>query len=209
MNSPASMFGHTLLTIDTESGTKLLSHALNYAAVTPDTFGPLFAVKGLFGLYRGYYSILPYYAKIQEYSDMERRDMWEYGLNLDKTEVVRLLMHAYEMDLIYSDYFFFDENCSFNLLFMLEAARPGLDLTGRMGAWVMPLDTIRAVKESGLVSEVHYRPSRTAKITLLADSLCPEGIRLAAALSRGETNPHLIEGFSDSEKLRILALASE
>lgn len=209
MNSPASMFGHTLLTIDTEAGTRLLSHALNYAAITPETFGPLFAVKGLFGLYRGYYSILPYYAKIQEYSDMERRDMWEYGLNLDKTEVVRLLMHAYEMDLIYSDYFFFDENCSFNLLFMLEAARPGLDLTGRMGAWVMPLDTIRAVKESGLVSEVRYRPSRTVKIIRLAKSLCPEGIRLAAALSRGETDPHLIEGFSDGEKLRILALASE
>lgn len=209
MNSPASMFGHTLLTIDTEAGTKLLSHALNYAAVTDETFGPLFAVKGLFGLYRGYYSILPYYAKIQEYSDMERRDIWEYALNLDKSEVMRLLMHAYEMDFIYSDYFFFDENCSFNLLYLFEAARPGLDLTGRMGAWVMPLDTIRAVKESGLISEVRYRPSRTAKITRLAESLSREGVRLAAALSSGETDPQFIKGFSAEEKLRILALASE
>ena len=33
-------------------------------------------------------------------------------------------MHTYEMDKIYSDYYFFDENCSYDLLFLLDAARP-------------------------------------------------------------------------------------
>ena len=66
INSPASMFGHTLLTIDTASRSRLLAYAINYSAVTRETFGPLFAIKGLFGFYRGYFSTLPYYAKLQE-----------------------------------------------------------------------------------------------------------------------------------------------
>ncbi len=47
LNSPASMFGHTLLTIDTANKSRLLAYAVNYTAVTNETFGPLFAVKGL------------------------------------------------------------------------------------------------------------------------------------------------------------------
>jgi hypothetical protein len=75
----------------------------------------LYAIKGLFGFYRGYYSILPYYAKIQEYRDVSDRDIWEYPLNLEYEEVIKLLMHIYELNAIYSDYYFFDENCSYFL----------------------------------------------------------------------------------------------
>ncbi|MGD0211104.1 MAG: DUF4105 domain-containing protein, partial [Desulfomonilia bacterium] len=49
LNSPASMFGHTFLTIETANKSKLLAYAVNYSAFTNETFGPLFAVKGLFG----------------------------------------------------------------------------------------------------------------------------------------------------------------
>jgi hypothetical protein len=89
------MFGHTLLIVETASKSKLLAYAISYAAVTQETFGPLYAIKGLFGFYRGYYSILPYYAKIQEYRDLSDRDIWEYPLNLEYGEVIRLLMHIY------------------------------------------------------------------------------------------------------------------
>ena len=38
-------------------------------------------------------------------------------------------MHTHEMDKIYSDYYFFDENCSYDLLFLLDVARPWIGLT--------------------------------------------------------------------------------
>ena len=158
INSPASMFGHTLLTVDTASGSRLLAQAINYSAVTRETFGPLFAFKGLFGFYPGYFSVLPYYAKLQEYSDIEHRDIWEYPLNLNGEEVKRLLMHTFEMDRIYSDYYFFDENCSYTLLFLLDSARPSLGLTDQLPLWVIPIDTIRKVKETGLVTRSHLPP---------------------------------------------------
>jgi len=211
INSPASMFGHTLLTIDTASRSRLLAYAINYSAVTRETFGPLFAIKGLFGFYPGYFSILPYYAKLQEYSDIDHRDIWEYPLNLQEDEIRRLLMHVFEMDFIYSDYFFFDENCSYNLLFPLDAARPSLHLTDQLSLWVIPLDTIRDAKKSGLTSEAIYRPSRATKIKYLASLLPADRQKAAREIATGRQDPEiLLEPQTDpEEKTLVLDLSSE
>jgi hypothetical protein len=56
-----------------------------------------------------------------------------YGaLDLTPVEIDRLLRHAWELQGIYARYFFFDENCSFNLLYLLDVARPSLRLTAHM-----------------------------------------------------------------------------
>ena len=93
MNSPASMFGHTLLRIDSTDNSPLLSHSINYAANTDETSGFAFALRGLLGYYHGRYSHAPYYEKVNKYSGIKFRDIWEYKLNLDEIEVERLLMH--------------------------------------------------------------------------------------------------------------------
>jgi hypothetical protein len=211
INSPASMFGHTLLIIETASKSKLLAYAVNYAAATRETFGPLYAVKGLFGFYKGYFSTLPYYGKLQEYSDIDRRDIWEYPLNLTKDETKRLLMHLYELDNIYSYYYFFDENCSYDLLFLLEAARPSLNLTDHQRGWVIPLDTVRDVVREGITLGAEYRPSQTAKIEYLASLTSKENQVKAIMLAKGELEPDsaLGQGVSQKEKTRIYDLSIE
>lgn len=211
MSNPASMFGHTLLTIDTSEESKLLSHAINYSAVTEETFGPIFAVKGLFGFYDGYYSMLPYYEKLQEYSDVNHRDIWEYSLNFNEEEVERLLLHASEMDFIGSDYYFFDENCSYNLLFLLDAARPGLNLANQVGWWVTPLDTIIVARNAGLVEEVVYRASKTRKIRYLVSLLSDGGQEITWSVATGKPAPDIVldRDSSEDEKVLILDAASE
>jgi hypothetical protein len=211
VNSPASMFGHTLLIVETASKSKLLAYAINYSAVTQETFGPLFAIKGLFGYYKGYYSILPYYAKIQEYRDVNDRDIWEYPLNLEYEEVIRLLMHTYELNLIYSDYYFFDENCSYQLLFLLDAARPSLGLTDQFNLWVIPVDTVRAAKKNGLITGTFYRPSKSTKIKHIASLLPKAGRSKALSIVRGELKPEILleQDIPKEEKIRICDLASE
>ena len=211
INNPASMFGHTLLTIETAYRSKLLSYAINYSAVTHETFGLSYAIKGLFGFYEGYFSILPYYAKLQEYSDVDHRDIWEYPLNLNKQEIRRLLMHIYELDSIYSDYYFFDENCSYDLLFLLDAARPSLDLTDQCTWWVIPLDTIKTVKKNGLITGAVYRPSKTTKVKYLASLLPKTGRKMAVSMAKGDLEPERIleHKVSNEEKIRVCDLASE
>ena len=212
MNSPASMFGHTLLTVETSSKSKLLAHAISYSAVTEETFGPTYALKGLLGFYPGYYSILPYYGKLQEYSDIDDRDIWEYPLSLNPEEVRRLLMHVYELDAIYSDYYFFDENCSYQLFFLIDAARPGLDLTDQGAPWVIPLDTVRVAKEHGLIAASVYRPSKSTQVKYIASLLPKEGRRRALAIANGELDPEGVakeEGIPKEERIRICDLAVE
>ncbi len=170
INSPASMFGHTFLRLDDKKGLALTANAVNYAAKTAESNGLVFAYEGLFGGYEGRYSVLPYYKKIKEYNNLERRDIWEYGLNLDETELRRLLLHLYELKDSYADYFFFTENCSYNLLWLLEVARSGVDLVGQFSIKAIPVDTIRAVQEAGLIDGVEFRPSKTKRIRALLES---------------------------------------
>ena len=211
MNSPASMYGHTLLTIETAYESKLLSYAINYAAITDETFGPFYIVKGLLGLYEGYFSILPYYAKLQEYSDVNDRDIWEYPLNLNREEIERLMMHIYELEDIYSDYLFFSENCSYDLLFLLDAARPNLHLTDKCGWWVIPLDTIREIKKIGLIENLVFRPSKSTKIKHLAALLPESGRKDARAIAAGDLEPgrFLQRDAPSGEKVLVCDLASE
>ena len=93
INSPASMFGHTFLRINSEYDSKLLSYAINYAANVDEskTNGLFYAFNGLVGGYHGFYSMLPYYEKLKEYRDSEQRDIWEYDLNLTQDEVDKCL----------------------------------------------------------------------------------------------------------------------
>ncbi|MBK8230908.1 MAG: DUF4105 domain-containing protein [Candidatus Eisenbacteria bacterium] len=212
VNSPASMYGHTLLTIETATKSKLLSYAINYSALTSGAaFAPFYIAKGLLGGYPGYFSILPYYAKLQEYSDVNDRDIWEYPLTLDRQEVLRLVMHTYEMENIYSDYKFFSENCSYDLLFLIEAARPSAQLTNRFGSWVIPLDTIREVGECGLLSEPIYRPSKSTKVSYLIGSLPPPRRReaLDVALGRRSAREVLDQQLDHETKIRVSDLAIE
>jgi len=185
MNTPASMFGHTMLLVRSGFHSTLLSQAINYAAVTTESNGLIFAIKGIFGMYPGYFSLLPYYQKVKEYTDLDQRDIWEYELTLTEPEIRRMLLHVWEMRSIGSDYFFFDENCSYNLLYLIDAARPGLELHRTGGPWVIPLDTVKAVRHAGLMAECVYRPSRSARVLYIA-GLLPSSAALAARdLARG------------------------
>jgi len=130
INSPASMFGHTFLRINSSYNSRLLSYAVNYAADADPSKenGVIFAIKGLFGGYYGRYSLLPYYDKLKEYRDTENRDIWEYDLDLDRNETLRMFEHIWEVKDVRSSYYFFTDNCSYEMLWLIEAARPNLHL---------------------------------------------------------------------------------
>lgn len=211
MNSPASMFGHTLIRIDSTYKSKLMSYAINYAANTGDEGGITYLIKGLFGFFKGYFSILPYYEKIEEYNDLDMRDMWEYELNLTEEEVRRMVFHIWELKDIYSYYYFFDENCSYNLLFLLEAARPEVNLTDEFGQWVIPSDTVRLVINRGLLRDIHYRPSRSTRIRHMASYLNKENRGMTMKIADGTLSPQDImnKDMNNNEKAIILDIAAE
>lgn len=211
INSPSSMFGHTLIRIDSAEKSLLLSYAVSYAAQAHDRNGFLYAFKGIFGIYKGYFSILPYYQKVKQYGDIDHRDIWEYQLNLTDDEIYLMLLHLWELQGIYSDYFFFDENCAYTLLFLLDAARPSLKLTDDLSLWVMPIDTIRLMMKKNLIEEVMYRPSKSTKIKHLIAAAGEQAQDFALKIYDGtvRSDDVLIQDFTQAEKANILDLVME
>lgn len=207
INSPASMFGHTFLRIDSSMESKLMSYAINYAAHTEDTNGLLFAYKGLFGGYYGFYSMLPYYEKLKEYRDSESRDVWEYDLNLTPNEVMAMVRHIWELQHINSWYYFFDENCSYHMLWLTEIARPSVRLRDHFFYYVIPPDTVRAFEEEGLVIQKHFRPSKRTKLLAYETKLSPAAIKTVKRLSDGDTDS--LNSLSEQERRFTLEAAAE
>lgn len=187
LNSPSSMFGHTLLRLDSGEageGSAYLSFAVNFGAiVSPDDGGLFYAFKGLTGGYPGQFAVDQYYKKIQEYNRGENRDIWEYPLNLSEAETERLVQHVWELQGIAFAYYFFDENCSYRILELLQVARPGIDLTSAFPLTAIPIDTMREVQRAGLVDGKHFRPSQGTVLKQRVGALPAELHPLVVALS--------------------------
>lgn len=164
LNSPSSMFGHTLLRLDAgeaDGGSEYLSFAVNFGAlVDPDDNGLFYAFRGLTGGYRGQFEVDYYFKKIRDYNRDENRDIWEYPLDLSAEEIDRLIEHLWELRGTDFAYYFFDENCSYRLLELLEVARPSIELTAGFPITAIPIDTVRAVHDAGLIQGKHFRPAQ-------------------------------------------------
>ncbi|MEH6652022.1 MAG: DUF4105 domain-containing protein [Motiliproteus sp.] len=187
LNSPSSMYGHTFLRFDSadaDSGSLWLSWALNFGAnVNMDDNTFAYAYKGLVGGYPGQFNVMPYFDKIKEYNRMENRDMWEYRLNLSEAEVDQMLTHIWELKDINFDYYFFDENCSYRLLELIDLVRPEARLTEPFEYAAIPADTVRAVIDADMVTSRFYRPSHRNRFYQELAQLNPQQRARLQALS--------------------------
>ncbi|MCM0613269.1 DUF4105 domain-containing protein [Marinobacter sediminum] len=211
LNSPSSMFGHTFLRLDPpqddEETNLLLASTISYAAdAAAHDSEILFAYKGIFGGYPGITTIQPYYEKIRLYSDIEHRDLWEYTLNLNQEEVDLMLAHAWEIRDRNFDYYFFDENCAYRLLALIDVARPDADLLSEVSTHAIPSDTVRWVVDKDLVSTINYRPSAATSVAYSLSSLPDSQQTLAAAVANGyvAANADELQQLSARERAHVL-----
>jgi len=216
IDAPASMFGHTLLRINGASPGQpdLLSVAVNYAALAddPKTGFVAYGFKGVFGGFKGVFTIAPYYLSVLSYNDLEQRDIWEYDLDFSEGEIIRMIYHLWELKPVYFDYYFFRENCSYHLLSLLEAARPTLRLRDRYTFWTLPSETIHDItSRPGLVTRRRYRPSRWSQFRQQLVALDANERLLAVRITRTGNLAYLDtgEGLTVERRSRVLDLLTQ
>ncbi|MDV7103624.1 DUF4105 domain-containing protein [Vibrio sp. TH_r3] len=211
MNNPSSMFGHTLLRVDARDQTRhkeLVAFAINFAAEPETQDNPaLFAIKGLIGSYPGRFSVVPYYRKVREYNDMESRDIWEYKLNLSQEEVTRILLHLWELQSAEFDYYFLDENCSYQLLALLELANDDLSLISDFPLQAIPSDTVDTLANNNLLHVPKYRAAFGTRLLHQANQIEPSLFDAVVQAKTGEYPK--AEKYTPSEQAAILELAYE
>lgn len=208
LNSPASAFGHTLIRIDRKGGAKspLLGTMINFAAHPTTTNPVLYSLMGLLGGFPGRFSAFPYYVKIQEYTNLENRVLWEYDLALSPDEIDTMLRHLWELDATYFDYFFFTENCSYYLLALLEIAKPELELLERFSWQVVPSDTVKVLVDTpGLVTARRYRPSHAAVMNQRRSTLSSREVKIAERLAlENPYDPGLLQPLEPIRRALVL-----
>lgn len=160
--NPASIFGHTFLKLNFNENhvSKLTDYAVSFSARATDPMGVIYAVKGLLGGYQAFYEISPYYMKLNEYVHTESRDIWEYPIVLSPLQIDRLLAHLWEQykKASYS-YWFTKENCSFQLLALLDVAFGDTNLAEESEFVVLPAKTVKQVEATGKLGIGKIRPS--------------------------------------------------
>lgn len=210
INSPSSMYGHTLVRMDRAdpSRSKLLAYSVNFAANADPTDNELvFSYKGLTGGYPGVVSVMPYYEKTNQYQHMEYRDTWEYPLNLTPAEVAQFVRHIWETKDTYFDYFFFDENCSYRLLALLDASSERADLADQFVLKAVPVDTIRALEQQNLIAGYEYRPSAATELEFMATQADGEVVDRAKQLVESDDSvDNVLVGLSPLEQAQALEL---
>jgi len=167
LNNPGSTFGHTFLRFDDNDDSILLSQTLNYAArVDQNDDIVSYVSKGLFGGYKGLFRARPYFETVQEYSNIENRNIWEYQLDFTRDEIAQLVRHVWEVKGIDFDYYFFRENCSYRLLALLDVMRPEIQLTREENfpVYAIPVDTVRVLDDADIIRSRKFRASLATQI---------------------------------------------
>ena len=197
-NNPASMFGHTFLKINSSRKSDLLDMGINFAAWTPKDINMLvFMFKGVVGGYPGLWSVEPYYKKVNEYINAESRDLWEYELNITADETKRILAHLWELEVTsYFDYYFFDENCAYQILKAIEAIKLDWNIT-QHNIYVIPGETVKNVfYQKGAIRNFKFRPSlfhqAQIKLSALNEKQKDSTLKLMNKIEDNSTDPKVI-----------------
>jgi hypothetical protein len=170
----------------------------------------VYALKGLSGGYTARYHLQPYFVQVAEYGGREDREVWEFPLALTDHEVRRLILHIWELREVEFEYYFIDENCSFQLVSLLAVVRPEAELLDAFTWFTVPLDSVLAVVERiGLRADPQYRESRTHSIRRQSLALSDKSRSLAAALSvSGPADLQAeLESLTTNDTARVLDLA--
>lgn len=184
LDNPASVFGHLFLRLNrAERHEHLLDPTLNFTADMHDNSMLKQIAKGLLGGYVGRFHALQFYAMVNSHNRAEDRGFWEYPLILTPPQRKRLLDHYWEIRHANFNYYFMSDNCVTQVLALLEAAVPNLNLLANSGHRIMPLQVFTALHNNNLLGKPTYRPALSNQIrqreALVPASLIPTITQLA------------------------------
>ncbi len=171
MKSPASYFGHNFLKFNgggkSPSG-DLLDQTINFGAEVPDDEAALtYFYNGIFGGYSAVFERQQFFRHMSKYGEEDLRDVWEYELDLSQDELKLILAHTWELQSAQLTYYFFRENCAYQIAKLLALVSPA-PLVPKYMPWTMPynvFDKLMEMKIRGkpVVGDISYHPSRRSR----------------------------------------------
>jgi hypothetical protein len=118
--------------------------------------------------------------------------------------------HVWELSHTHFDYYYFNENCSYHLLSVLEVVRPSLNLTDTYQVYTIPADTIRLLKSHNLIEEGKRRESTYSRLRRFSRNLNNSDLELAKEIALApESTSKKISNVSTESAAKILDVSIE
>lgn len=160
-NNLASGFGHVLMRVDKFAGEPI---AINYTPSYPSTESPaLGAYRSLTGHYVGVMEVLPFAQKEQDYLNKDRRDLWQFELDLSQEATDQIVRHIWEVKDMARPYYLTYDNCATEIVRLLDLVRTDLSLTSQLGKITTPAKITQLIDQAGLIKKTEHLPSLSTK----------------------------------------------
>ena len=194
-DSPASIFGHTMMKIESDE----IPYAINYAAKIPDKTDSIsYIYKGLRGKFESGYSFTPFSLKDYEYRLGEFRDLIEFSLNLTSDEINNMMLHFYEIKDYKEDYYFLSHNCGSELIKLIDIAKYDSDISTKLQKIVIPINTIYLLEKHNYISSILKEESKLKQFYKIVSELNGDEKKL---LFKIINNKYPIYKFSNSKDI--------
>ncbi|MEA2100135.1 MAG: DUF4105 domain-containing protein [Campylobacterota bacterium] len=194
-DSPASVFGHTMMKIESDE----IPYVINYAARIPDETNSFYYVyNGFSGGFKSRYRLVPFSIKDYEYRSGEFRDLIEFSLDLDKDEVENIMLHFYEIKDTNEDYYFLSHNCSSELIKLIDIAKYDSELSKDFNTIVIPIDIIYILQKHRYIDQITNQDSKLKQFYKIINKL---SIDEKEILSEIVNNNYSVNRFANDKSL--------
>lgn len=209
LDHPASVFGHGFLRLNIAGDRDpILDPVLNFTVQTGDDSTLKYLAIGLVGGYVGKFSTPPYYDLIDRHNRKELRDLWEYPIHLDNAELELLVAHYWEIKDAEFDYLFISENCITQIVALVEAVVPELDIMDKERGKVMPIQVLNGIsRHSDRLGQPRHRSSLIQTINYREQFLNGEERRLVKQLASGSSEFSSLGNVQASRQAAVLDTA--
>jgi hypothetical protein len=203
VSSASSMLGHIMLRMDGTNNNDLnVSHGITFFTEIEGANVPNILYESLISGKKGFFQIAPYSNFVDNYLNVEQRNVWEYKLLLSDMQKQLIRNISWELGSTDLSYFFHTYNCATVTQLLIVSAVP--EKINTLQSWLTPLDVVRFVEENNLVEKTNLIPSDEWELRALIDSL-PKAEITKAKQSVYSENIYLEKTFSDKDKLLTLA----
>lgn len=174
VSSPSSMMGHVFFKINGKKKNYNPENAVSFFTVIDTINIPLLILKSTVLGMKGLFILNPYKQQIYKYLYEENRSIYEYKLNLNKTEKELILYHFWELKDLDMKYYFTGFNCATMINDILALTRK--DYKSDFSLWLTPKDVIKNAKNNDLIKNFKMIPSIEWELHMLLESLKKERI---------------------------------
>jgi hypothetical protein len=170
VKNPSSMMGHTFLKYSGKNYQgRVVNHAITFYTLLDTLNLAILAYQNVFSGMNGQFALQPYQKTLEQYTDKENRNVWEFQLRLSEYRNKLIYYHMFELKNINMKYYFTSYNCSTIIYYALSLANP--QIYDEKKLWITPLDTVKFLYKYNLIINSEIHPSDEWLIKMLQENI--------------------------------------